>query len=90
MIVQAEAWPAGRARDDAALEVIADLETRYAAVCDAHPRGLLPVEVADVGWLLEELRVSLFAQRLGTRVSVSAKRVGKAIDAVAGWHTRLP
>jgi Domain of unknown function (DUF3418) len=32
--------------------------------------------------LLEELRVSFFAQRLGTRVSVSEKRVKRAIDAV--------
>jgi len=28
-------------------------------------------------WLIEELRVSLFAQQLGTRVSVSPKRLDK-------------
>jgi ATP-dependent helicase HrpA len=33
-----------------------------------------------VGWLLEELRVSLFAQSLGTAVPVSEKRVRTAID----------
>ncbi|HCX85833.1 MAG TPA: hypothetical protein DHV14_12005, partial [Micrococcales bacterium] len=31
---------------------------------------------------LEELRVSLFAQQLGTRESVSAARIRKAIAAV--------
>lgn len=29
----------------------------------------------EVRWLLEELRVSLFAQQLGTPVPVSAKRI---------------
>lgn len=38
--------------------------------------------VAAVRWQLEELRVSLFAQQLGTRESVSAKRVRKALAAV--------
>ena len=32
-----------------------------------------------VGWLLEELRVSLFAQQLGTRFPVSDKRIRKAM-----------
>jgi ATP-dependent helicase HrpA len=36
----------------------------------------------DVRWLLEELRVSLFAQHLGTAVPVSEKRVMKAIAAL--------
>lgn len=31
----------------------------------------------EFGWLLEELRVSLFAQPLGTRVPVSLKRLEK-------------
>jgi ATP-dependent helicase HrpA len=38
--------------------------------------------VREVRWLLEELRVSLFAQNLGTRGSVSEKRILKAIDAL--------
>jgi ATP-dependent helicase HrpA len=39
--------------------------------------------VDEVGWLLEELRVSLFAQSLGTAVPVSEKRVRSAIDRAA-------
>ena len=31
----------------------------------------------DFQWLLEEYRISLFAQQLKTRVPVSAKRLGK-------------
>ena len=36
----------------------------------------------DVLWLIEELRVSLFAQRLGTPKPVSQRRIEKKIDAL--------
>ncbi len=39
-------------------------------------------DVAAVRWLIEELRVSLFAQVLGTPVPVSEKRVMAAIEAL--------
>ncbi|HLS49121.1 MAG TPA: ATP-dependent RNA helicase HrpA, partial [Actinomycetaceae bacterium] len=37
-------------------------------------------ELEGVRWLLEELRVSLFAQQLGTPVRVSAKRIRRLLD----------
>ena len=39
-------------------------------------------EVVEVRWLLEELRVSLFAQALGTARPVSEPRVRKALAAL--------
>jgi len=42
-----------------------------------------PRAMVDYRWLVEELRVSLFAQQLGTARSVSAKRVEQA------WHKAL-
>ena len=36
--------------------------------------------VKDILWMIEELRVSLFAQRLGTAHAVSLRRVEKAVD----------
>ena len=39
-------------------------------------------DVTDIGWMVEELRVSLFAQSLGTAGPVSEKRVRAAIAAV--------
>ncbi|MGI8882136.1 MAG: ATP-dependent RNA helicase HrpA [Jatrophihabitans sp.] len=39
-------------------------------------------DVLEVRWLIEELRVSYFAQRLGTRVPVSDKRIQRALDAI--------
>jgi ATP-dependent helicase HrpA len=32
-----------------------------------------------VRWAIEELRVSLFAQQLGTKITVSAKRVDEML-----------
>jgi ATP-dependent helicase HrpA len=37
-------------------------------------------DVRSVRWMVEELRVSLFAQHLGTAYPVSAKRIYRAID----------
>ncbi|MFE7405037.1 ATP-dependent RNA helicase HrpA [Isoptericola sp. NPDC057559] len=41
-------------------------------------------ELAEVRWLIEELRVSLFAQQLGTDGAVSEKRVRKILSP-GGW-----
>ena len=41
-------------------------------------------------WMLEELRVSLFAQHLGTRQAVSAKRLQEQWRAVAQWLAANP
>ncbi|MFR9767553.1 ATP-dependent RNA helicase HrpA [Nocardia sp. SC052] len=38
--------------------------------------------VTEIWWMIEEFRVSLFAQKLGTPFPVSAKRIEKAIAAV--------
>ncbi|MDN5805173.1 MAG: DUF3418 domain-containing protein, partial [Microlunatus sp.] len=54
-------------------------EDAYAAACDLAPPGPLPDDLDGIGWLLEELRVSVFAQGLRTKVSVSEKRVLTAI-----------
>jgi ATP-dependent helicase HrpA len=66
--------------------VINRVEDAYAELCEQAPRGRLPSFVEEVGWLIEELRVSLFAQGLRTRVTVSEKRVLAAID---GARSRL-
>ncbi|WP_367343362.1 DUF3418 domain-containing protein, partial [Propionibacterium sp.] len=69
-------------REAANLAVIGDLESEYAQLCDSYPAGPLPAPVADIGWMLEELRVSLFAQQLGTAGPVSAKRLRAAMAAI--------
>ncbi|WP_133947768.1 ATP-dependent RNA helicase HrpA [Rhodanobacter sp. TND4FH1] len=45
--------------------------------------GTDPAELAELRWLIEEWRVSLFAQELKTAEPVSAKRLAKALAALA-------
>ena len=71
---------ANPARDAAGLATILRCEDAYAELAAAAPPGPLPDFVDDVGWLLEELRVGLFAQTLRTPVPVSEKRVRTAIE----------
>jgi ATP-dependent helicase HrpA len=71
------------ARDESGRAVILRCEDAYAELCALAPPGPLPDFVDEVGWLLEELRVSLFAQALGTAVPVSEKRVRSAMDKAA-------
>jgi ATP-dependent helicase HrpA len=57
---------------------LAALETPYRREAAARLRhGALQPEFEQFGWLLEELRVSLFAQELRTPVPISAKRLAK-------------
>ena len=72
-----------RARADARLAAeIAPLESRYRERVKAE-RGMQPPGDDEFRWLLEEFRVSLFAQQLKTRVPVSARRLEDA------WKVRV-
>jgi len=64
------------ARDARFAAQVAALEQPYRREL-ASRRGQEPAEWVQFGWLLEELRVSLFAQELKTPVPVSAKRLAK-------------
>ena len=67
------------ARDARWAAELAALETPYRRELAARARHGEPPGAAleQFGWLLEELRVSLFAQELKTPVPVSAKRLAK-------------
>jgi len=61
---------------------LATLERPYRQLVVAKSRlGPMPAPLEQFGWLLEELRVSLFAQELKTPVPVSVKRLTKQ------WHS---
>jgi len=66
------------ARDARALGELAALETPWLRE-DAKQRktGVADPQLEQFRWLLEELRVQLFAQELRTPVPVSAKRLHK-------------
>ena len=61
---------------------ISELESRYAELCDTQPPGPLSPEVEEIAFLLEEFRVSLFAQGTRTLVPVSAKRISQAMGRI--------
>ena len=59
--------------------VVAYLDAKMATLPPASRKSRA---YKDVLWLIEELRVSLFAQRLGTPRPVSQRRIEKKIDAL--------
>ncbi|MDN5764529.1 MAG: ATP-dependent RNA helicase HrpA [Humibacillus sp.] len=76
--------PANLAKDAASLAQVDAVEGRYADLLDGlRPTQRAAAEVVEVGWMIEELRVSLFAQTLGTAYTVSPQRVVKAIARLA-------
>jgi ATP-dependent helicase HrpA len=76
-----ERLPNAPAPDLDRMRGVQELEREYEARVAAWPPGRpLPATLREVPWLLEELRVSHFAQALGTRGQVSAKRIRKIIQ----------
>jgi ATP-dependent helicase HrpA len=81
--VRLDALPAGLARDQRRQ---AEVEA-VAREVDTWLRSMSPARrdrdgVREIGWMLEELRVGLFAQRLGTPQAISAQRIYRAMDAL--------
>jgi len=70
------------ARDAAALAELAALQSGYARAV-AAVRGVADARLEEFRWLLEELRVSLFAQELRTPMPVSVKRLQKVWASLA-------
>jgi ATP-dependent helicase HrpA len=71
------------ARDAARLAELRPMEQRYLRLV-ADRKGKPDARLDEFRWLLEELRVSLFAQELRTPQPVSAKRLEKAWSQLSG------
>ena len=70
-------------RDTTQQPLIDAIEGEYADLLDElDPLERDRADVREIGWLVEELRISLFAQSVGTAQTVSAKRVRKAMAEV--------
>ena len=72
-----EKWRADPARDAARLAELRPQEQRYWRLV-AERKGATDARLQELRWLLEELRVSFFAQELRTPQPVSIKRIEKA------------
>jgi ATP-dependent helicase HrpA len=83
--------PLAPRRDLGFAETVQALQRRLddvtiAARQEGRPAACL-VALEEARWMIEELRVSLFAQSLGTRVPVSEERVLRAIKAACADST---
>lgn len=67
-------------RDNQLMLTVQDLEDEYDAAIKKLPAGTpISRELRRVEWMIEELRVSFFAQELSTAYTVSEKRIRKAL-----------
>jgi ATP-dependent helicase HrpA len=81
MAYRLEKLPANAARDELWMRQVAAVTAEYEQLRARVPSTGAPDDpVARVRWMIEELRVGLFAQGIGTPRPVSEQRVYKAID----------
>ncbi|MBJ8345035.1 ATP-dependent RNA helicase HrpA [Antrihabitans sp. YC2-6] len=78
-----DALTASATRDRQGMDVLDRVYARYDNLLESLPEERKgAAEVVEISWLIEELRVSLFAQKVGTPFPVSEKRIEKAITAI--------
>ena len=83
-IIRLEALPASAVRDRQNLTVLDGVFDEYGKLlARLDPRRHHDADVDAVRWMIEELRVGLFAQSLGTPYPVSDKRIRKAMTTIA-------
>ena len=71
------------ARDAAWTAEVAVVADEYAQLVAALPPGAEPSPaLREIRWMIEELRVSLYAHPMRTRYPVSVRRIQQAIDAL--------
>ena len=78
-----ESLPGSAVRDRAGMVVLERVRAELAALLAAlPPERRDDPDVVELGWMVHELRISLFAQTLRTPYPVSEQRIYKVLDAV--------
>jgi ATP-dependent helicase HrpA len=78
-----ERLPQGANADRERMASVHTVQAAYAELRQAlSPARAAADDVRDIAWMIEELRVSLWAQQLGTARPVSEQRIYRAIDAI--------
>jgi ATP-dependent helicase HrpA len=78
--VRLDALPERPERDRQLMWRVELVQQSYDEALAALPRGRAPSpELAGVQWMIEELRVSFFAQQLGTAYPISEKRIQRVL-----------
>ncbi|MBF6128676.1 ATP-dependent RNA helicase HrpA [Nocardia brasiliensis] len=82
-VARLEALPGSAVRDRQSMAELDRAIAAYDRLVHSLPENRRGAPaVTEIWWMLEEFRVSLFAQKLGTPYPVSAKRIERAIAAV--------
>jgi ATP-dependent helicase HrpA len=80
-----EKMPEALGRDAERMAVVQQVTGDYQqTLADLPPGRRDDPDVREVRWMIEELRVSLFAQTLGTSGPVSERRIERALDQLHG------
>ncbi|GAB7047680.1 ATP-dependent RNA helicase HrpA [Catenuloplanes indicus] len=78
-----EKLPAGAQRDGQMLKQLAEVQKEYQwLLANQRPGRPAAAEIADVRWMIEELRINYYAPSLGTPSPVSDVRIFRAMDAI--------
>jgi ATP-dependent helicase HrpA len=78
--------PADPARDADRMAAVHRVQDAWReALAELGLAGRLDADARAVRWMIEELRVSLFAQTVGTPIRVSEQRVQAAVDRLLHW-----
>ncbi|MER7213601.1 ATP-dependent RNA helicase HrpA [Streptosporangium sp. NPDC000239] len=76
-----EKMPDDRFRDEERMHRVHDIEDEYHELVEKLPPARRTGDdVRQIRWMIQELRVSYFAQTLGTPYSISDKRIRKAME----------
>ncbi|NKY26657.1 ATP-dependent RNA helicase HrpA [Nocardia gamkensis] len=82
-VARLEALPGSAVRDRQGMAELDRVLAAYDRLVASLPQSRRHAPaVTEIWWMIEEFRVSLFAQKLGTPFPVSAKRIEKVIAAV--------
>jgi len=81
--VRVEKASANPDRDLAWMGRVHQIEDEWAGVLERRPVLARTAESGEIRWMIEDLRVSLFAQSLGTPRAVSEVRIRRAIAALS-------
>jgi ATP-dependent helicase HrpA len=72
----------GADRDRSRMVDVLAVERRYANFVDHVASADMTTDIAAIRWMLEELRIQVFAQQIGTSGSVSLKKINQRLAAV--------
>ena len=83
LALRLEKLPSAAARDRQRMQEMADIHTQWLRRhTEMLQKGAFDPRLDEIRWLLEELRISLFAQSLKTALPVSVKRIRKRWEAL--------